>query len=190
MVGHGVKSDYNDVVFSQGSLSATDNELDFAIVGDGFFGVELSDGSTGYTRDGSFAISLEGDSPYLVDSTGNYILDSAGARILLETNDDGSVDMSQVADILGIYTFPNPFGLKSFGNNIYTENEISGAATGGSAGSGDIGENEILQYSLELSTVNVADEMVDVIQTQRGFTLTSKIVQTADQIEEIINNLR
>ncbi len=191
LVGHGVKTDYNDLLFSQGTLNFTNNNTDFAIVGEGFFALEQPDGSTAYTRDGSFTISMEGDAPYLVDNGGRYILDGSGERIELEfLPNTNTVDMSQVAQIVGIYSFTNPYGLTPIGNNAYVVSDNSGEAEGGSLDSGGIGQNEIIQSALEFSNVDMADEMVNMMLTQKGFTLSSKIVQTADQLQEIINNLR
>ncbi len=189
LVGHGVKSDYTDVIFSQGSLNFTGNNTDFAIVGEGFFALEQPDGSTAYTRDGSFIISMFGDAPYLADSTGRFVLDENGDRIELEVDPTTeSIDMSQVLEVVGIYNFENPYGLIPVGNNSFAESANSGAPT--SAAGDDIVDNEIIQSALELSTVDMADEMVKMMTTQKGFTLTSKVVQAADQIQEIVNNLR
>ncbi len=189
LVGHGVKTDYTDVVFKQGSLNFTGNQNDFAIVGDGFFAVEQENGETAYTRDGSFIVSLLGDTPYLADSAGRFILDETGARIELEF-DPGTeyIDMSQVVEKIGIYTFDNPFGLMPAGNNLLLETAKSGEANGTLVANSE--SNEIMQNSLEFSTVDMADEMVNMMITQKGFTLNSKVVQTADQLQEIVNNLR
>ncbi len=189
LVGHGSKSDYTDVIFQQGSLNFTGNDTNFALVGDGLFAVEQLDGSTAYTRDGSFIISLLGETPYLADSSGRFVLDENGQRIeLLVDPATESINMTQVMDKIGIYTFDNPYGLMPVGNNAFVETEKSGAPT---AAAGDNVEGtELVQFALEFSTVEMSDEMVDMMITQKGFTLNSKVVQTADQLQEIINNLR
>ncbi len=191
LVGHGVKTDYNDLLFSQGTLNFTGNVTDFAIVGEGFFSLEQPDGSVAYTRDGSFTLSVEGDTPYLTDNSGRYILDGSGERIELEfkpgTNE---VDLAEAKERIGISTFSNPFGLTPVGNNAYVVSDNSGEPLTGSLEAGGIGQNEIIESALEFSNVDMADEMVNMMLTQKGFTLSSKIVQTADQMQEIINTLR
>ncbi len=191
LVGHGVKADYNDLLFSQGTLNFTNNNTDFAIVGEGFFALEQPDGSMAFTRDGSFTMSIENDSAFLTDNAGRYILDGSGERIELEYNaNSNTVDTTQIAQKIGIYTFSNPYGLTPVGNNAYIVSDNSGEAVGGSLDSGGIRQNEIIQSALEFSNVDMADEMVNMMLTQKGFTLSSKIVQTADQMQEIINTLR
>ncbi len=189
LVGHGSKTDYTDVNFQQGSLNFTGNHTDFALVGEGLFAIEQLDGSTAYTRDGSFIISMLDDVPYLADSTGRFVLDENGERIQLEVDPTTeSIDMTQVMDKIGINTFENPFGLMPVGNNAFVETEKSGAPT--IASGENVEGTEIVQFALEFSTVEMSDEMVDMMITQKGFTLNSKVVQTADQLQEIINNLR
>lgn len=191
MVGHGTKNDYTDVVFEQGALNLTDNPLDFAIVGEGFFAVEQEDGTRAYTRDGSFAIGLVGTIPYLTTSSGQYLLDEKGSRIRLPMIEGtNQVDTSKIGEKIGVFRFQNPYGIMPIGNNLYVQTLKSGQPIGGSKGSGGIGGNELIQGSLEFSSVNTADEMVEMMQTQRGFSLASKMIQASDQMEEIINNLR
>ncbi len=169
----------------------SDSSLDFALVGEGLFAIESADGERRYTRDGSFAISLEGGNSYLTDGLGNYVLDGNGARIVVPTEENSlQLDTTALREVIGVYNFTNPYGLSPAGDNGYHETIKSGVPTGGSLDSSGIGMNDLIQGALEYSTVDMADQMVEIMNTQRGFSLTSKIVQAADQMEEIVNTLR
>ncbi len=105
LTGHGVKADSRQLLFSQGNPNQTNRELDFAIIGDGFFAVER-DGQVQYTRNGSFDISVESKSGYLVTSDGAYVLDNRGRRISLLPQEDGKgYQLSDVGDRVGVYFF-------------------------------------------------------------------------------------
>ncbi len=187
--GHGVKVQKTGVDFTQGDLKSTNMPLDCAILGDGFFAVEnREDGTITYTRDGSFQLSLDGSNVYLANSAGNYILDAEGERIEIvgATKDaDGNVtspggfDSSQV----GVFTFANQYALELAGGNQYKANETSGE--------GEAVENpEIKVGYLENSRTQLAQEMVKMIEASKGFSFGSKVVQTADEMEKVINQLR
>lgn len=194
--GHGVKLATADLIYKQGNPNQTGRELDFAIVGDGFFAVEDM-GITKYTRNGAFALSVEGDASYLTNSDGAYILDGDGERIEATTKTvesaDGKtteqgIDYEALQEKIGIYRFPNPFGLTPMSGGNYLPNQISGQAE---ALTDENRESvDLLARTIELSAVDLADTMAAMMITQKAYQFSAKIVQTADQIEEIVNNLR
>lgn len=187
MAGHGVKNGGPDLIMGQSSLRMTDQPLDFAIVGDGYFALDDGSGVRKYTRNGNFSVSSEGKNNYLVSRMdGSYVLDGRGRKITVTKGDKGDYDTAAVSDALGVYTFNNAFGLQRANGACFTESDNSGRAksiTGTDA-------YDLRTSTLENSGVNLGDEMLNVIQSQRAFQMNSKIVQTADQIEEMINNLR
>ena len=192
LTGHGVKIEDSRLIYRQGPVLQTENELDFALMGDGFFAVERPDGSVEYTRSGAFDISLEGGKGFLVTADGSHVLDSRKRAIELpRDSSDGPFDLSGLSDQLGIFDFPNPYGLEPSSGNCFKETEISGAAKAVSAGKNDFDRTyQLVPNALERSAVEMADEMVNVITTQKAFQFNAKMVQTADQLEELINNLR
>lgn len=189
MTGHGVRAAGLDLLFGQGNVISTNNQLDVAIEGDGLFAIEKN-GARQYTRNGAFDISLEGKKGYLVTSDdGAYVLDNKGKRIQL-TQKPGTklFDLNNLTDKLGVYTFSNPYALERTTGTCFTETTVSGPAT--AVKQGATAPCKLEQNYLEGSGVVVADEMVNVMTTQRAFQMNGKMVQTADQLEEIINNLR
>lgn len=193
-IGLGAKMVATNRVFSQGSLQNTGRSLDLAISGKGFFQVTLPDGTTGYTRDGSFTVDANGN---LVTSEGfqlNPNITVPQEALGLSVGTDGTVSIdtgdaaSTVAGQVQIATFINPSGLKAEGGNIYKETSASGTPVAGNPG--DLGFGEIQAGFLEISNVNVAEEMINMIIGQRAFEATSKSVKTADQILTEINNLK
>lgn len=195
-VGHGVGMESADLSFKQGNMQQTGNEFDFAIVGDGFFAVN-EDGVTKYTRNGVMSISVEDNVNYLCASDGSYILDSDGQNIEIPMktvrNENGrtttnDIDFSALQEKIGVYTFKNPYGLTPTNGGRFTPTDISGmpeALTDDNRSSVDI-----LSSTLESSSVDMADEMAAMMLTQKAYQFSAKIVQTADQIEDIVNNLR
>jgi flagellar basal body rod protein FlgG len=187
--GHGVKVQKTGVDFTQGDLQTTNIKTDCAIIGEGFFAIENStDGTVTYTRDGNFKQSLDGDNAYLANSAGDYVLDADGARIEItgETKDAsgnvtsaGGFDSSKV----GVYIFPNKYGLELTGGNQYKATEVSGEAEA-------VEKPAIKTGFLENSRVQIAQEMVKMIEASKGFSFGSKVVQTADDMEKVINQLR
>lgn len=192
LVGHGVQQKYIDDLMHQAGLDQTNYSLDFAIVGNGYFQVD-NRGEIEYTRNGTFGISMEGEEGFLVTSDGAYVLDRGGNRIQLDKNEDGSFVVNNLVEQLGVYTFPNQYGLIPQNGARYTESANSGAPQlaipGEQAAGGEIGL-EVLQGYLEFSGVDLGHEMVEVIMAQRAFQMNSRVVQTADQMAEVVNNLR
>lgn len=190
--GHGVKVQDTDLLYGQGSLVQTQNGLDYALMGEGFFAVECADGSIQYTRNGAFDISLEGSKGYLVTSDdGSYVLDAKNKRIALTRPDrDGTFDLSDIPDRLGIFTFSNPYGLQPDTGSRFDVTPESGEATAVQVKTGEKKPYQIVTGALEQSGANLADQMVNVIVTQKAFQFSAKMVQTADELEEIVNNLR
>jgi len=166
--------------FEQGALQQTDRPLDFAIDGPGFFAVLHQDGTVRYTRDGSFKISSElVGGQYvnrLVTAQGEYVLDYNGQPI--EVDDYGLLPYR-----LGIVDFPNPEGLAAVGNNQFVETEASGPPM-------YAGMANVRQGFLEASNVDMAEEVTQMILAQRVYQLSSRMLQAADEMERIANNLR
>jgi len=187
-VGHGVRANDAQLVLDKGAMQQTGVGLDFALSGDGFFSVLRSDGTIEYTRNGKFDISMEGKKGYLVTQDGSHVLDRRGKAIqLTRASSSEQFDLSGLNEKLGVYTFSNPYALQPTSDSCFKASDTSGQAK---ALKQDEAKAQILTSTLEQSQVNLADEMVNVIEAQRAFQMNAKIVQTADNIEEIINNLR
>ncbi len=189
LVGHGVKQENIDQIMGQSGLQQTGYGMDFAIVGDGFFAVD-NNGQREYTRNGAFDISVEGGTSYLVTNDGAYVLDAAGARITVPRTADGGAVTEGLKDRLGIFRFPNQFGLTPQNNTRFTPNDISGAAI--MVPQGGTAENplKVVEGALEFSGVDLGNEMVGMIMQQRAFQMNARVVQTADQLADLINHLR
>ena len=186
LVGHGVRLADSRMIYKQGPVLQSGCTLDFALMGDGFFAVRRSDGSIQYTRNGAFDISTEGKKGFLVTNDGSHVLDEKGKDIELEREEkDGLFDLEGLKDRIAIYDFPNPFGLEH-------ANDISGEAVLIEEGETVYpGRNyQVLQSAVEQSAVDLADEMVGVIMAQKSFQFSAKLVQTSDELEQVINNLR
>lgn len=181
--GHGVKLAKTDLMFDGGQLVPTGRELDFAVPGEGLFALQKADGNTVYSKDGAFYLQQQEGEWYLTDEKGAKVLDANGFPIIAEYGEDGNIDKSLIAEQIGVYRFANPYGLKAEGNNYFQQTASSGEAQPDE-------EAEKLQCYLEASSSNLADQMVKVIEYQRAFSLNIKMVQTADQIEQNVNNLR
>ena len=186
-VGTGVRPVATERIFTQGNLQQTSNSLDVAVQGAGFFQVLLPDGATAYTRDGSFQLDSQGQ---LVTASGYAVQPQitipANARTVT-IGKDGTVSVlaagqaapTQVGSIQ-LANFISPSGLQSMGENLYLETASSGSPTVGQAGSNGLGS--LNQGYVETSNVNVVEELVSMIQTQRAYEINSKAVQTADQM--------
>ncbi len=218
MRGHGVRLKSADLLMGQSAMQQTGMQLDFMIIGDGFFAVEIPKNNYGnetavggeipddnygneaagegtqmervYTRNGAFDIGLELDESgtnvvgYLVDSQGRYVLTSEGQRIQLEKKDDGTFDLSGLTDKIGVFAFENPYGLQQVESTSFRETAVSGQAL-------PVWRSGLIrQQALERSGANLSDEMTNMIVTQRAYQLSARMVQTADEMEEIVNNLR
>lgn len=186
-IGTGVRPVAAERIFTQGNLTQTSNDKDVAIQGAGFFQVLMPDGSTAYTRDGSFSVDANGQ---LVTANGFPIqpaITIPANAITLTIGRDGTVSATQAGQsaptqigALQLATFVNPAGLEARGENLYVETAASGtpnATTPGTNGSGLIAQGYI-----ETSNVNVVEELVNMIQTQRAYEINSKAIQTSDQM--------
>ena len=176
-IGTGVRPVATERLFTQGNLQQTGNPKDIAIKGPGFFQVLMPDGSTAYTRDGSFQVSVEGQ---LVTASGYPVQPSivvpANSQ---EISQPGVSQFTQVGS-LQLVNFSNPAGLESRGENLYAETPSSGAPTTGAPGTN--GTGLVMQGFVETSNVNVVEELVNMIQTQRAYEINSKAINTADQM--------
>ncbi|MFY7905749.1 MAG: flagellar basal-body rod protein FlgG [Burkholderiaceae bacterium] len=193
-LGLGVRTVATSRSFSQGNLQQTSNNLDLAINGAGFFQVQMPDGTLGYTRDGAFQVNAQGQ----MVTSGGYLLAGgitipADARSLT-INSTGQVSVVQgtntaptVVGQLELATFVNPVGLEPRGQNLFTETAASGAPTTGTPGS--VGLGSVLQGYVESSNVNVVQELVNMIQTQRAYEMNSKAIQTSDQMLQKLGQL-
>lgn len=186
-LGTGVRPVATARNFSQGALTQTGNNLDFAINGQGFFQVQMPDGGTSYTRDGSFQMDAQGQ---LVTSNGYPVSPSivipANAQSITVGRDGivtvtvpGSSASQQVGQ-LQLASFMNPAGLDPRGGNLFAETSASGSAQTGNPGSNGLGV--VNQSVVESSNVNVVEELVAMIQTQRAYEINSKAIQTSDQM--------
>ena len=186
-LGTGVRTVATERVFSQGNLQQTGNPLDVAIQGQGFFQVLLPDGSSAYTRDGSFQVSAQGQ---LVTASGfpvqpaitipaNSLSVTIGRDGVVSVTRSGSATPSQVG-ALQLASFVNPAGLQSMGENLYVETASSGTPNTNAPGTNGLGT--LNQSFVETSNVNVVEELVKMIQTQRAYEINSKSIQTSDQM--------
>jgi flagellar basal-body rod protein FlgG len=194
-IGYGAKPISTSRIFSEGSLNPTDQPLDLAITGDGFFQIALPDGSTGYTRDGSLKLSSDGR---LVTNDGFFLMpdltipqDAESISIGL----DGTVqvyqpDQAEPQDIgqIELAKFLNPGGLNAIGHNLFKMTVSSGDPILGNPSEGGFGE--ISQGYLEMSNVEVVEEMVNMIIAQRAYEINSKAIQTADDMASLANSLK
>jgi flagellar basal body rod protein FlgG len=189
--GHGVRVQKTGVNFTQGTLNRTGMDMDCSILGDGFFAIEnKNDGTITYTRDGSFELSTSDSTSYLVNGSGNYVLTADGERIevaAVKTTTDssgittttGGFDSSKI----GVFTIPNEYGLELAGAGQYKVTETSGEAEATT-------ESSVKTGYLEASGVDISQEMVKMIEASKAFSLGSKVVQTADEMEKVVNQLR
>ncbi|MFT3951816.1 MAG: flagellar hook-basal body protein [Oscillospiraceae bacterium] len=182
--GHGVRIYDDSLQFTQGELAKSDYPLDFALEGDGLFAVER-DGAVQYTRDGTFDISVEAGGNYLVTSDGAYVLDANSQKIIVPDAADGTLDTGAVKNAIGVFDFTNPYGLQRAGDQSFYQTEISGEAQPMEAGT-----YKLLESYTERSNVDIAKEMSDMIVLQRAYQFSSRVVQTADEMEDTVNALR
>jgi flagellar basal-body rod protein FlgG len=193
-IGYGAKAVATERNFTQGNLQQTGNTYDVAIQGQGFYKVTLPDGTYAYTRDGSFLVNSDGN---LVTNQG-YLVTGVGQIPVTATNvaigSDGTISATvnnaaiKISPIT-ISNFPNPEGLNSLGSNLYQETAASGNAVDGQI-PGQNGMGTIAQGYIETSNVQVVEEMVNMIQAQRAYEISSKAIQTSDQMMGIANNLK
>lgn len=189
--GTGVRTVATQKIFTSGNLQVTDQPLDLAINGRGFFQVLMPDGSLAYTRDGQFQLDATGQ---VVTSSG-YVLQPAitvpttASTITIGTDGvvsvlDAATGTSAQSGQLQVSDFANPAGLQSMGENLYRETVASGSATNSTPGIN--GAGGVLQGTLENSNVNVVEELVNMIATQRAYEMNSKVISTADQMMQFV----
>ncbi|MCB0317871.1 MAG: flagellar basal-body rod protein FlgG [Bdellovibrionales bacterium] len=195
-VGLGVKPTSVQKIFTQGDLTSTGNQLDVAIEGDGFFQITLPDGSTAYSRAGSFQLDQNGQivtpDGFAVDPSISVPTDALSIAIgqdgTVTATIPGTTTPSNLGQITGV-RFPNSAGLKAIGQNLYTETESSGSPTTGIFGEDGLGR--LNQGFLESSNVSVVEQVVNMITAQRAYEANSKSIQTADDmINQAINMKR
>ncbi|MCX5836357.1 MAG: flagellar basal-body rod protein FlgG [Deltaproteobacteria bacterium] len=193
-IGMGVKPVSTQKIFTQGDFQSTGNAFDWSIEGDGFFQIDDGKGGTAYTRAGSFKINKDGAicnsegmllTPTISVPQGTVVVTVDKSGSVTATDSKGTI--TQIGQ-LQIATFINPAGLSSIGRNLYNKTDASGDA---SVGNPNVdGKGAITQYFLEMSNVNVIEEMVKMITGQRAYEINSKAIQTADNMLAIINALK
>ena len=194
-VGHGVRPVATVKIFSQGTFRETENPLDLVIEGDGFFRVLLPDGTVAYTRDGAFKKDSQGR---IVTSDGfplepEIIIPDDAVEVSVGT--DGTVSVVQLGDTepitigqIELARFVNPAGLRSYGRNLFLATAASGPPIEGQPGMDGLGA--VAQGFLEMSNVQVVEEMVNLILAQRAYDANSKAIQASDEMLNTANNLR
>ena len=194
-LGLGTRPSSNEIIFTQGDFSATDNPLDFVIQGRGFFQVRRASGELAYTRAGTFHLDRDGN---LVTADGDPLEpqitippEAQGVTVA----PDGTVSFvqpgqtaAQLAGQIQLANFPNPAGLNSIGRNLYTPTDASGDPTVGIPG-GQEGLGSLLQGYIEQSNVSVVEEFISLIISQRAYEANSKVVRAADEMYQQVNNV-
>ena len=194
-MGNGTKVTSTARVYSQGSLTQTERELDFAIDGNGFFEIERADGTSGYSRDGALKVGpngeittsdglpvLNGPNNLPPDRVGVFVSPSGLVSVQLA---DGTI---QESGQIQLTRFSNPSGLKSIGGNLQIETAASGPPEAGNPNENGCGS--IQQGYLEMSNVNVVEEMVNMIVAQRAYEINAKSIQTSDEMMGRVNQLK
>lgn len=186
-IGTGVRPVATERIFTQGNLEQTGNSLDLAIQGNGFFQIEQPDGTIAYTRDGAFQVDNQGN---MVTASGYPLADNINLppdAVSITVGKDGTVSVLQAGQInpiqvgaIQLASFINPGGLQSAGENLFLETASSGVAIPNLPGTNGVGV--INQGYVETSNVNVAEELVKMITTQRAYELNSRAIQTSDQM--------
>ncbi len=194
-LGLGVKLAAVYRIHEQGNLSPTDNTFDMAVQGNGYFQVQMPDGTTAYTRDGTFQLNADGA---IVTHDGYSVLPAItvpdnAVDVAINTSGevqvklDGQVNYQNVGQ-LQIANFANDTGLDSVGSNLYLETTASGAAS--TAAPGSSGYGTILQGFLETSNVNAVEEISNLISAQRAYEMNSKVITTSDEMMRTISQMR
>lgn len=192
-LGTGVRTVATQKLHTQGNLIQTNNTFDTAIQGKGFFQILKPNGDIGYTRNGEFQVNSTGQ---LVNSAGyrvqpdiivpeNSLSITIGSDGIVSVTQPGNPAPAQVG-VIQIADFVNPAGLQSIGGNLYVETGASGAPVVGSPDTNNLGS--LIQGSIESSNVNVVEELVNMIETQRAYEMNSKAISTADQMLQYVNN--
>ena len=192
-IGTGVRVVATEKLHSQGKLTNTGNTFDMAVQGKGFFQILMPDGSLAYTRDGSFQVNQDGQ---LVTATGYQVQPAISVpegALSVTIGSDGTVSAllpgSNAATQIGslqLTNFINPAGLQPIGQNLLLESGASGAPQTGTPGLNGLGT--LTQGSVESSNVNIAEELVNMLETQRAYEMNSKAIQSADQMLQFVTN--
>jgi flagellar basal-body rod protein FlgG len=193
-LGTGVHPVSTERIYTQGNLQNTGNSLDIAIQGPGFFQIQMPDGTAGYTRDGSFQVNAQGQ---VVTGSGHPLQPAVtippNSQSITIAKDgtvsaalQGQIKPSQVGTIQ-LATFINPAGLQAHGENLFQETASSGTPNTGTPGANGVGV--LNQGYVETSNVNVVEELVNMIQTQRAYEINSKAIQTSDQMLQRLSQL-
>ena len=193
-IGLGTRAVSNEILFEQGDFAATGNELDLVIEGSGFFQIRLPDGQIAYTRSGAFHLDREGN---VVTASGDPFepqvsIPQDATKISIaqdgtvSVNIPGQTNAQQIGSI-ELADFANPGGLNSIGKNLYLPTASSGDPVTGTPGQNGIGS--LAQGFLEQSNVNVVEEMVNLIITQRAYESNSRVIRAADEMYQNINNM-
>ncbi len=186
-LGTGVRPVSTERIFTQGNLTQTGNTLDVAIQGEGFFQIQLPDGTLGYTRDGAFQKDSQGQvvtangyplSPAITlpSNAISVTIGTDGVVTVLQTGSPTPVQVGQIQ----LASFVNNGGLQSMGQNLFLETASSGTATPNTPGTNGVGI--LNQHYVETSNVNVVEELVNMIVTQRAYEINSRAIQTSDQM--------
>jgi flagellar basal-body rod protein FlgG len=194
-VGLGTRAASNEIIFTQGSFSATENPLDLVIQGKGFFQVRRASGETAYTRAGSFHLDRDGN---MVTGDGETLepqITLPPDAQSVTVSPDGTVSYTlpgqtsaQTAGQIQLAGFSNPAGLNSIGRNLYMTTDASGEPTVANPG-GQEGLGSLLQGYTEQSNVSVVEEFINLIVSQRAYEANSKVVKAADEMYQQVNNL-
>jgi flagellar basal-body rod protein FlgG len=194
-IGLGTRAAATQKIFTQGDYQETGNPLDIVIQGDGFFQVQLPDGSSAYTRDGTFKMDSQGR---IVTSDGFPLaqqLTIPAEATSVSIGSDGTVTVEmpgqtapQDVGQIQIAKFPNPAGLDNYGRNLLIPTAASGDAQLDAPGTNGLGS--LANKFVEMSNVKVVEEMVNMIVAQRAYEVNSKAIQTSDEMLTIANNLR
>ena len=194
-LGLGVKTASVYRITEQGSLTSTSNSLDLAVQGKGYFQVQLPSGQTAYTRDGEFQLSANGQ---IVTSQGYTVMPAItvptnALSVTVNTSGQVSVSLSgqttdSIVGQLQLAAFPNEAGLEAQGDNLFLETAASG--TGVVSTPGSTGFGTLLQGYLESSNVNTVTEVTDMISAQRAYEMNSKVIQSADEMLQTLNQVK
>jgi flagellar basal-body rod protein FlgG len=190
-IGTGVRVVGTQKLFDQGSLQTTGESLDIAVDGRGFFEIVMPDGSAGYTRDGQFHLSADGE---IVTASGHLLnpgltIPQGAQSVTVGTDGVVSVKLFGQPDSvnvgnLNLVDFVNPAGLQAIGGNLFVQTVSSGTPQQSAPGTNGLGRT--VQGALESSNVEVVEELVDMITTQRAYEMNSKVISTADQMLQFI----
>ena len=195
-LGLGTRAVSNEVIFSQGDFTETDNPLDLVIQGNGFFQVQMASGQIAYTRAGTFHLNNTGQ---IVDPNGNLLdppITIPQNALSITVGSDGTVSYTlpgqaaaQQGGQIQLANFVNPSGLNSVGQSLFQQTDASGAPVIGPPGGSD-GVGTLMQGFVEQSNVSIVQEFVNLIVSQRAYEANSKVVKAADDMYSQVNNLK